>query len=207
MMTDESLQTFLDQLASRASTPGGGSAAGLMGAMGAALVSMVCNLTLGKEKHADVAPEMAEVLATAERLRAGLTDAIAADIAAFDAVMAAYGLAKTTEDEKSHRTAAIQVALKQATEAPLDCARLAAEVISLSRPVALRGNPNVVSDAGVAVMAGWASLRSAALNVYVNAGAIKDREFAEARLAELAGLLAAAEPAVEDIYETVRRRL
>jgi len=206
-MTDECLQTFLEQLASRASTPGGGSAAGLMGAMGAALVSMVCNLTLGKEKHADVAPEMAEVLATAERLRAGLTDAIAADIAAFDAVMAAYGLAKTTEDEKSHRTAAIQVALKQATEAPLDCARLAAEVISLSRPVALRGNPNVVSDAGVAVMAGWASLRSAALNVYVNAGAIKDREFAEARLAELGGLLAAAEPAVEDIYETVRRRL
>ena len=137
MMTDESLQTFLDQLASRASTPGGGSAAGLMGAMGAALVSMVCNLTLGKEKHADVAPEMAEVLATAERLRAGLTDAIAADIAAFDAVMAAYGLAKATEDEKSRRTAAIQVALKQATEAPLDCARLAAEVISLSRPVEL----------------------------------------------------------------------
>ena len=207
MMTDESVQTFLDQLASRASTPGGGSAAGLMGAMGAALVSMVCNLTLGKEKHADVAPEMAEVLATAERLRAGLTDAIAADIAAFDAVMAAYGLAKTTDDEKSQRTAAIQAALKQATEAPLDCARLAAEVISLSRPVALRGNPNVVSDAGVAVMAGWASLRSAALNVYVNAGAIKDREFAEARLAELGALLAAAEPAVEEIYAEVRSRL
>ena len=207
MMTDESVQTFLDQLASRASTPGGGSAAGLMGAMGAALVSMVCNLTLGKEKHAEVAPEMAEVLATAERLRAGLTDAIAADIAAFDAVMAAYGLAKTTEDEKSQRTAAIQAALKQATEAPLDCARLAAEVISLSRPVALRGNPNVVSDAGVAVMAGWASLRSAALNVYVNAGAIKDREFAEARLAELGALLAAAEPAVEEIYAEVRSRL
>ena len=207
MMTDESVQTFLDQLASRASTPGGGSAAGLMGAMGAALVSMVCNLTLGKEKHAEVAPEMAEVLATAERLRAGLTDAIAADIAAFDAVMAAYGLAKTTDDEKSQRTAAIQAALKQATEAPLDCARLAAEVISLSRPVALRGNPNVVSDAGVAVMAGWASLRSAALNVYVNAGAIKDREFAEARLAELGALLAAAEPAVEEIYAEVRSRL
>ena len=207
MMTDESVQTFLDQLASRASTPGGGSAAGLMGAMGAALVSMVCNLTLGKEKHADVAPEMAEVLATAERLRAGLTDAIAADIAAFDAVMAAYGLAKTTDDEKSQRTAAIQAALKQATEAPLDCARLAAEVISLSRPVALRGNPNVVSDAGVAVMAGWASLRSAALNVYVNAGAIKDREFAEAKLAELGALLAAAEPAVEEIYAEVRSRL
>ena len=78
---------------------------------------------------------------------------------------------------------------------------------ALSRPVALRGNPNVVSDAGVAVMAGWASLRSAALNVYVNAGAIKDREFAEARLAELGALLAAAEPAVEEIYAEVRSRL
>lgn len=207
MMTDESLQTFLDQLASRASTPGGGSAAGLMGAMGAALVSMVCNLTLGKEKHADVAAEMATVLASAEELRAGLTAAITEDIAAFDAVMAAYGLARATDEEKALRTAAIQLALKQATEAPLACARLAAAVIELSRPVALRGNPNVVSDAGVAVMAGWASLRSAALNVYVNAGAIKDREFADARLAELAALLAAAEPAMEEIYAEVRRRL
>jgi len=207
MMTDESLQTFLDQLASRASTPGGGSAAGLMGAMGAALVSMVCNLTLGKDKHADVAPEMAEVLAAAERVRQGLTASIAADISAFDAVMAAYGMAKATDEEKALRTAAIQAALRQATDAPLDCARLAAEVIQLSRPVALRGNPNVVSDAGVAVMAGWASLRSAALNVHVNAGAIKDREFAEARTAELAALLAAAEPAVEEIYSEVRRRL
>lgn len=207
MMTDESLQTFLDQLASRASTPGGGSAAGLMGAMGAALVSMVCNLTLGKEKHADVAAEMATVLASAEELRVGLTAAITEDIAAFDAVMAAYGLARATDEEKALRTAAIQLALKQATEAPLACARLAAAVIELSRPVALRGNPNVVSDAGVAVMAGWASLRSAALNVYVNAGAIKDREFADARLAELAALLAAAEPAMEEIYAEVRRRL
>lgn len=207
MMTDESLQTFLDQLASRASTPGGGSAAGLMGAMGAALVSMVCNLTLGKEKYAEVGPEMAEVLAAAERVRQGLTASIAADIEAFDAVMAAYGMAKSTEEEKALRSAAIQSALRQATEAPLDCARLAAQVIQLSRPVALRGNPNVVSDAGVAVMAGWASLRSAALNVYVNAGAIKDREFADARVAELSALLAAAEPAVEEIYAEVRRRL
>lgn len=207
MMTDESLQTFLDQLASRASTPGGGSAAGLMGAMGAALVSMVCNLTLGKEKHADVAPEMAAVLASAERVRQGLTVSIAADIEAFDAVMAAYGMAKATDEEKTLRSAAIQRALVKATEAPLDCARLAAEVIQLSLPVALRGNPNVVSDAGVAVMAGWASLRSAALNVYVNAGAIKDRGFAEAQLAELSALLAAAEPAVEEIYGEVRRRL
>lgn len=207
MMTDESLQTFLDQLASRASTPGGGSAAGLMGAMGAALVSMVCNLTLGKEKHADVAPEMTAVLAAAERARDGLTASIAADIAAFDAVMAAYGMARGTEEEKALRSAAIQLALRQATDAPLDCARLAAEVIELARPVALRGNPNVVSDAGVAVVAAWACLRSAALNVHVNAGAIKDRGFAEARLAELDALLAAAEPSVEDIYGEVRRRL
>ena len=207
MLTDQKIQEFLDQLASRASTPGGGSAAGLMGAMGAALIGMVCNLTLGKEKHAAVADEMALVLAEAEQLRERLTQAIAADVAAFDAVMAAYGMAKDTEDEKLARTEAVQSALVLATEAPMDCARLSARVIALSEPVAERGNPNVISDAGVAVMAGWAALKSAALNVYVNAGVIKDRAFAEARLAELSALVATAEPAVNRIYESVRSRL
>ncbi len=207
MITDQSVEDFLDQLASRASTPGGGSAAGLMGAMGAALISMVCNLTLGKEKHADVADEMHVVLVDAEALRAALTHTIAEDGAAFDAVMVAYGLARDTDGQKLARSAAIQAALKLATDAPLACARLAARVVALSEPVALRGNPNVISDAGVAVMAGWASLKSAALNVYVNAAVIKDREFTERRLGELARLLVAAEPAVARIYEAARSRL
>ena len=207
MLTEQQIQEFLDQLASRASTPGGGSAAGLMGAMGAALISMVCNLTLGKEKHAAVADEIALVLAEAEQLRMRLSHAIAADVAAFDAVMAAYAMAKDTDEQKLERAGAIQSALVLATEAPMDCARLSARVIALSEPVAERGNPNVISDAGVAVMAGWAALKSAALNVYVNAGAIKDREFAEARLVELTGLLAVAESRVERIYEGVRARL
>jgi formiminotetrahydrofolate cyclodeaminase len=116
-------------------------------------------------------------------------------------------MAKDTEDEKLARAQAVQAALVLATEAPMDCARLSARVIALSEPVAERGNPNVISDAGVAVMAGWAALKSAALNVYVNAGVMKDRAFAEARLAELSALVATAEPAVNRIYERVRSRL
>jgi formiminotetrahydrofolate cyclodeaminase len=178
-----------------------------MGAMGAALISMVCNLTLGKEKHADVADEMQAILAEAEAVRTALTLTIAEDIRAFDAVIAAYGLPKDTEDQKLARSAGIQAALKLATEAPLACARLAARVIALSGAVAEKGNPNVVSDAGVAVMAAWASLKSAALNVYVNAAIIRDREFAQQRLNELASLVETAGAAVEPIYSAVCGRL
>ena len=207
MISQLPLDDFLDQLASRASTPGGGSAAGLMGAMGAALVSMVCNLTVGKPQYAAVEADMQALLARAEALRAALAHSIAGDVAAFDAVMAAYGLPKASEDEKAARTQAIQAALRVAMAVPMDAARLAAQVIELSAEAAEKGNTNVISDAGVAVVAALASLKSAALNVYVNAGALKDREHAEAQVAELDALLASSETRAAEIYARVRARL
>ncbi len=207
MIKDLSLQAFLAQLASGASTPGGGSAAALMGAMGAALVGMVCQFTVGREKYAAVDADMRRVLDAAESARKVLTDAIAADVEAFDRVMAAYGMPKASDAEKVARTGAIQLALKDATEVPLACARACAEVIRLSAEAAVHGNPNVVSDAGVAVMAAYAGLKSAALNVYVNAGSIKDDGFSSARVRELEALLAAAEGDVTRIFDAVRGRL
>ncbi len=207
MIKNLSLQAFLDQLASGASTPGGGSAAALMGAMGAALVGMVCQFTVGREKYAAVDADMRRVLDAAESARKVLTDAIAADVEAFDRVMAAYGMPKDSDAEKVARTGAIQLALKDATEVPLACARACAEVIRLSAEAAAHGNPNVVSDAGVAVMAAYAALKSAALNVYVNAGSIKDDGFSSARVRELEALLAAAEGDVTRIFDAVRGRL
>jgi len=207
MIKDLPLQTFLDRLASGSSTPGGGSAAGVMGAMGAALVGMVCNFTAGREKYAAVDARMREVLAAAESARAQLTEAIAADVAVFDRVMGAYGLPKASDDEKAARSAAIQQALKEATEVPLACARACVEVIRLSAEAAEHGNPNVVSDAGVAVMAAYAGLKSAALNVYVNVGAIKDAAFTGPRTAEIEALLAEGEAAVGRIFEAVRAKL
>jgi formiminotetrahydrofolate cyclodeaminase len=208
MAEDQALGAFLDDLASERSTPGGGGAAAISGAMGAALVSMVCNLTIGKPKYAEVEAELKEVLAKSEELRAELTKATGDDVRAFDAVMSAYGLPKGETDEaKAERTAKIQAALKVATDVPLECARLCAEVVKLSAVTAEKGNINVISDAGVAVQSAYAGLLSAALNVRVNAKSIKDRDFADGRLQELDALLSDAGAATSATYETVRAKL
>src|SRR5919197_6734339 len=107
MIKDHSIQVFLNELASKASTPGGGSAAAIMGAMGAALVSMVCNLTIGKKGYESVDPELRAILARAEEARGRLTDMIRADVEVFDKVIAAYGMPKATEAEKAVRGEAI----------------------------------------------------------------------------------------------------
>ncbi|MEX1061242.1 MAG: methenyltetrahydrofolate cyclohydrolase [Methyloceanibacter sp.] len=204
---DNRIEEFLDALASQAATPGGGGAAAIIGAMGAALVSMVCNLTIGKKKYAEVEPEMKDVLAKTEALRLRLTDMIEDDAKAFDAVMGAYGMAKETDQQKTARDQAIQAALKQATDVPMRCCHAAREVIDLAAIAADKGNLNVISDAGVGVLAAYAALRSAALNVFTNARMINDKTFAEAKLKELNQLLAGAEAATEKAYGIVRGKL
>ncbi|MGH6802333.1 MAG: methenyltetrahydrofolate cyclohydrolase [Methyloceanibacter sp.] len=204
---DNKIEEFLDALASQAATPGGGGAAAIIGAMGAALVSMVCNLTIGKKKYADVEADMKDVLGKAEALRQRLTAMIEDDAKAFDAVMGAYDMAKETEADKAARDQAIQAALKLATDVPLACARAAREVIDLAAIAADKGNLNVISDAGVGVLAAYAALRSAALNVFTNARMITDKTFAEAKLKELNGLLAGAEGATEKAYGTVKGKV
>ncbi|MEE9552144.1 MAG: cyclodeaminase/cyclohydrolase family protein [Gammaproteobacteria bacterium] len=207
MIKDKSIQVFLDELASKASTPGGGGAAAIMGAMGAALVSMVCNLTIGKKNYEDVEDEIKDVLDKAENLRERLTDMIRADVEVFDQVMGAYGLPKETDEEKAARSETIQDALRAATDVPLACAGACAEVIDLSKVAAEKGNLNVISDAGVAVMAANAALRSAALNVYINIGGIKDKAFAEEREAKLEKILTGSDEKTEEIYQLVKSKL
>jgi formiminotetrahydrofolate cyclodeaminase len=204
---DKSIDVFLDELASKSATPGGGSAAAVMGAQSAALTSMVCNLTIGKPKYAEVELQMQELLAKSENLRQVLIGMIKADVDVFDRLMACYGMAKETDEEKTARSAAIQNVLKEATEVPLACAKACAEAITLSRIAADKGNTAVISDAGVAVMAGYAGLKSAALNVYINAGSLKDREFAEAKLAQLAEILHNADVSTEEVYQLVKNKL
>lgn len=204
---DKPVTAFLDELASSAPTPGGGSAAAIMGGMGAALVSMVCNLTIGKKAYVGVEGEMKDLLAKAEALRAQLTDFIRADVEAFDGLMAAYGLPKETDEQKAARSAAIQDGLKKATDAPLACARACADVIALSLIAAEKGNTNVVSDAGVAALAAAAALRSAALNVDINVPSIKDADFAASRRAETDALLARWVAEADRVVEVVKSKL
>ncbi len=207
MIEDKTIRQFLDDLASKSATPGGGSAAAIMGAMGAALVSMVCNLTIGKKNYEAVEPAMKELLAQAENLRLQLMDMVRADVEVFDKVMSAYALPNETDEQKAARSQQIQLALKEATDVPIECAKACAEVIRLSKIVAEKGNRNVVSDAGVAVVAGYAALKSAALNVYVNAGAIKDETFVSSRMTELNGILSGMDILSEEVFQTVKTKL
>ncbi|HSD92568.1 MAG TPA: cyclodeaminase/cyclohydrolase family protein [Methyloceanibacter sp.] len=204
---DNRIEEFLDALASQSATPGGGGAAAIIGAMGAALVSMVCNLTIGKKKYAEVETDMKDVLGKAEALRRRLTNMIEDDAKAFDKVMGAYGMPKETDADKAKRDAAIQEALKLATDVPLACAHAAREVIDLAEQASEKGNLNVISDAGVGVLAAYAALRSAALNVWTNARMINDKAFAEAKLKELNDLLSGAERATEKAYGVVKGKV
>jgi formiminotetrahydrofolate cyclodeaminase len=170
-----------------------------MGAMGAALVSMVCNVTLGKKGQEQAAAEMLAVRAESEMLRTRLTAMVDEDIAAFDSLMAAYKLPKAGDDDKAHRSAAIQAGLRRATEVPLDCARACAAVIALAARATAQGYRGVISDAGTGVVA--------ALNVYINAPALNDTEFARRSVAEIEALAASSAADSEAVYSFVRRRL
>ena len=204
---NKSIQNFLNELASKSATPGGGSVSALLGAQSAALTSMVCNLTIGKPKYSEVEIEMQAVLFKSENLREILTGLIKADIDVFDQLMLAYGLPKDTDDEKELRAEVIQRVLKAATEVPLDCARACAEAIELSRCAANIGNLGAISDAGAAVMVGYSGLKIAALNVYINTGNIKDKQFVDHKLAELSSIMNGIELTVEDIYQLVKNKL
>lgn len=134
-------------------TPGGGGAAAVMGAMGAALISMVANLTIGKKGFEGVDAEMRALLADSEALRLRLAAMVAEDAAAFDSLMAAYRRPKVNEADITARREAIQQGLKLAILAPLQCARASADGIRLAARAVERSNPQAVSDVGVGVQA------------------------------------------------------
>ena len=204
---DKSIQEFLDELASKSATPGGGSVAAVMGAQAAALVSMVCNLTIGKPQYAEVELQIQALLEKSEALRGTLIGLIKADVDVFNRVMLAYGLPKATDDEKTARSLAIQAILKEATEVPLMCARACREAVDLSRCAAEIGNLGVISDAGAAVIAAYGGLKTAALNVYINTNSLKDKPFADAKVAELEAILSGTEELVEQTYQLVKNKL
>jgi methenyltetrahydrofolate cyclohydrolase len=174
MDDDETLEGFLAAVASAAPAPGGGAAAALQVALGAALVSMVCNLTVGKPRYAEHEQTMVAARAEAERLRVEALALADADARAFTAVTDAYKLPKGTDEEKAARGRAIQQALHGAADVPLRTAAAAAEVVGLCRRILPGGNVNVMSDVGVAAASARAALTAAAINVRVNLAAMTD---------------------------------
>lgn len=173
---DKKIKTFLDTLASKSPTPGGGSAAALVGAMSAALLSMVGNLTIGKEKYLDVENDIKRLLEKSEKLRADFEELIEKDIEAFNQFMAVMKLPKETKEQKENRSREMQNALKDAANVPLEIARKSLEVLNICQEVAAKGNKNVISDAGVGTIVAEAAFESAILNVKINSGMIKDEK-------------------------------
>jgi formiminotetrahydrofolate cyclodeaminase len=204
---DRPLGVFLDELASSAPVPGGGSTAALAGALAAALVSMVGNLTLGRRRYADVQVEVSAILDRSEALRFRLADLLQEDTQVYGSLSSAYGLPRDTEEQKAARTEAIQCALRDAEGVPMRIAEACTEVLDLCSPMAEKGNRLAVSDAGVAALLAEAGLRSAALNVLINLAYIKDEGFVARERARLDRLLEDKSELKEQVYGLVVERL
>ncbi|MGI6129582.1 MAG: cyclodeaminase/cyclohydrolase family protein [bacterium] len=173
-MLNLTMSSFLEQLASDAPAPGGGSASALAGALAAALVNMVANLTQGKEKFVAVEAEMVKLSQDATALRQQLATLIEEDVLAFQQVMAAFKLPKETTADKEHRRARIQESMIYAAKVPLKTAETALKVLEIVHLAAEKGNPAAASDAGVAALLAQAAVEGAAMNVRINLESIKD---------------------------------
>lgn len=184
--------TFLEELASKAPTPGGGAASALCGAVAAALTAMLANLTVGKAGSEENEQQTAQIIAAAGKLREELTALADDDAAVFSKFMAAYKMPKTTEEEKAARTAAIQQAAVAAADVPMQIAEKSMEVLLLARRIIVIGNPNAISDGTVSAIVARAALRGALYNVKINLGLIKDAAYVEQAAAKMQTLEAKA---------------
>jgi formiminotetrahydrofolate cyclodeaminase len=206
-MVEQPVEEFLAAMASESPTPGGGAAAALAGALGAALLSMVCHLTLGRERYASVEAEVAGWRDQAEELRLDLLALVEQDAAAYGELAAAYKLPRADDTTRADRARAIQEALIGATEVPMRIAECCTRVMDLCRPVAEHGNASVVSDAGVAVLLAEAALRGAMLSALVNLKAIKDLTFVDEQRRQLDSLLAGSADQREQVLRFVTAKL
>jgi glutamate formiminotransferase/formiminotetrahydrofolate cyclodeaminase len=168
---------FLDEVSTDSPAPGGGSVAALMGSLGAALATMVANLTVGKKGYEGAWAELAAMAERGQALKDRLSRAVDEDTEAFNRVMEAMRLPKGTPEQQEERTRAIEVANKGAAEVPLLTARLCLDAIALAATAAELGNRNSASDAGVAALAARAGVEGAALNVRINLAGIADADF------------------------------
>ncbi|RLB67159.1 MAG: methenyltetrahydrofolate cyclohydrolase [Deltaproteobacteria bacterium] len=207
MLKDMKVSEFTEELASSSPAPGGGSASSLVGAMGAALGSMVCALTEGRERYRDVWEEMSDVRKGLQENMAQLMELVDRDTEAFNRVMDAFSMPKGSDEEKARRKEAIQEALKGAAASPMEMCRLCLNCMRLMKTVAEKGNPNSITDAGCGALFAWAALRGAALNVRINLSSIRDQEFTDKMSEELSGLLSEGEELLRKIMAVVEDRM
>jgi len=179
---------FVDEVSTESPAPGGGSVAALMGSLGAALATMVANLTVGKKGYEGAWRELAAMAERGQTLKDRLARAVDEDTDAFNRVMDAMRLPKGTPEQQAERSRAIEAANTVAAEVPLQTARLCLEAIALAATAAELGNRSSVSDAGVAALAARAGVEGAALNVRINLGGLSDAAFKASAAETVAGL-------------------
>ncbi len=194
------IDAYLDRLASADPTPGGGSAATLVGALGAALCAMVARITAGNDRYGSVRAEALAVVAAADVLRERFAAARPLDEAAYERVVAASALPKGSDDEKRARTTALQAALTGAAEAPLAAAGLSAEGVALAERANALGNTHLVSDVECALHFFRAALAGSVANVRINHHFIKDEQIVKMQEDRLVAI-------VDDASATLRRLL
>jgi formiminotetrahydrofolate cyclodeaminase len=190
---EETIDRFLATLASDSPTPGGGAVAALAGAAGAALIEMVCNLTIDKKNHEDAWDRMREIRDHAGRVRSQLVALADRDATAFDGVMEAFKMPKDTQEQKTARIAAIQRGYLAAAQVPLEVARASASLMPLALETVERGNVNAASDGVSAAQMLFAGAECAIYNVQINAAALKDQAAAGALRDDAAALQGEAE--------------
>jgi methenyltetrahydrofolate cyclohydrolase len=201
-----SVGDWLDQLGSSAPAPGGGAAAAMNAALGAALVEMVCNLTIGKPKFAEFEDHVTEIRDAARGLRAAALSHVHDDAAAFTRLIATYRLPKETSEQRVQREQEIQSATALAAAVPLEIAATGAKVVSLAARLPGKSNPSLVSDVGVAAASAAAAIEAAAINVEINLAGMKDAGAKEALAGRLAVHLAAARRA-QRLVGDIRREI
>ena len=207
MYIDQPIRHFLDKLASKSPEPGGGSVAALTGALGAGLVSMVCSLTLGKEKYKGVQPQVEALIKESEKLRAEMQDLIQKDTEVYGGLSEVYKMPKNTDAEKAARTAKMQEALKLACQVPFEIGLKSLEVARLAGRAAEIGNVAAVSDAGVAVLLAQACAQSAALNVKINVNSIKDEAYNKQTWSKMQDVLKQVAALEKSVMETTYKKM
>jgi len=201
--TGRGLLDFVESVASSSPAPGGGSVSACAGTLAAALTGMVCRLTIGKKKYAEVQDEMSETMKKADALKEKLYGLIQEDAEAFDAVMAARKMPKDTDKQKQDRLDAIQKATIIAAEVPLNVMKTSLEVIEWAKIAAEKGNVNSVSDAGCAALNGRSAVLGAYLNVKINIPGIKDESVRSRLDSEAEEVRQKAEELAQSVYELV----
>lgn len=199
----EPMGEYLDRLAAKLPAPGGGSAAALVGALGAALESMVANFTVGKEAYREVEDDVKALLEQSEALRGELSKLVQADMDVYSKVSSAYGLPRETAEQKAARTEAIQAALEVAAQVPHKVVKACDKVLSMCPELAAKGSANLISDVGVAVVFAEAALQAAYLNVEINLAGIRNEAYNEQVRRELTPLVERAAKVRAEVWQHV----